>query len=388
MRVLRVHNFYQNPGGEDQSFASESALLESHGVTVIRYTLHNDAINQMGRLEVAGRTLWNPASYRDIRALIRREQPDLVHFDNTFPLVSPSAYYAARAEGRPVVQALRNHRLSCLNAYLLREGIECERCIGKLTPWPGVVHACYRNNRAASATVAAMLTIHRLIGTYHRIVDCYIAQSEFNRQKFISAGYPEQKVAVKPNFVARDYGIGDGSGGYALFVGRLSEEKGIHTLLQAWPQLSPRIPLMIIGDGPLNPLVAQLAERYPEQVIMRGWCPPESVIAAMQSARILVFPSLWNEGFGRVVAESYMAGTPVVASAMGSIAEIVQSGETGGLFRPGDPQDLVRQAQKIVTLSEEAYQQLRRNARAYYEKRFTPSANLAMLLRIYQGLLA
>ena len=204
MKILLCHNYYQQPGGEDQSFELEATLLESRGHEVIRYTLHNEAIGQMKSWELVRRTFWNAPVYRELRELIVRERPAVMHCTNTFPLLSPSAYYAARAEGVPVVQSLRNFRLMCPGSLFLRDGRVCEDCRGKRLAWPGVLHQCYRHSPAASAVVAAMLAWHRQWGTWTRAVDLYFALTRFSRRKFIEGGLPADKVLVKPNFVHPD----------------------------------------------------------------------------------------------------------------------------------------------------------------------------------------
>src|SRR5262249_37589860 len=231
MKVLLCHNYYQQPGGEDQSFAAEADLLEAHGHDVVRFTVHNDAIDQMSRWEVARKTVWNRQTYTQLRELIRREKPSIMHCTNTFPLISPAAYYAARAEGVRVVQALRNYRLLCPNGLFLRNGRICEDCLGKAVPWPGVLHRCYRHNRSASSVVAGMLGVHRWLKTWTRTVSRYFTLTEFARRKFIAGGLPGDRITVKPNFVHPDPGMGTGRGGYVVFAGRLSPEKGVETLL-------------------------------------------------------------------------------------------------------------------------------------------------------------
>src|SRR5215212_7679796 len=251
LKVVLVHGYYRQAGGEDQVFAAESELLEAQGHQVLRYTVHNERIERMSPLSLAGATVWHRSSYRDLRALVRREQPDLVHFHNTFPLISPAGYYAAKAEGRPVVQSLHNYRLLCPNALFFRDGHACEDCRGKLVPWPGVLHACYRRSRPASGAVAAMLTTHRALRTWTEQVDVYIATTEFAREKFVQGGLPAEQLLVKPNFLHPAPSPGQVRGDFALFVGRLSPEKGVGTLLETWKRSRVRVPLKIVGDGPL-----------------------------------------------------------------------------------------------------------------------------------------
>ena len=177
MRVLMVHNYYQQPGGEEQIFATESTLLESYGHEVLRYTLDNDEINEANALLLAKNTVWNAGVYKELRSLIRQEKPQIAHFHNIFPMISPSAYYAVKHEGIPVVQTLHNYRLLCPNALFFRQGRVCEDCLGKPFPLPGVVHGCYRGSRPASAVVAATVSFHRLLGTWNEVVDVFFKSS-------------------------------------------------------------------------------------------------------------------------------------------------------------------------------------------------------------------
>ena len=206
MKVLLVHNYYQIRGGEDESFEAEAALLESHGHSVVRYTRHNDDIRQMTKWSTAQNTLWNQESYLELRSIIRQHQPQLMHCTNLFPLISPAAYYAARKEGVPVVQSLRNYRLFCANSFLFRDGRCCDDCVRQPAAWFGAYHRCYRDSRSASTVVAAMQRVHRSSQRWFRIVDLYFTPSKFTRQKYIEAGFAPEQISVKPNFVSPDPG--------------------------------------------------------------------------------------------------------------------------------------------------------------------------------------
>ena len=212
MKVLFCHNFYQQPGGEDLCFAAEASLFEAHGHQVLRFTRHNNEIARMRSLEVAQRTLWNRETFHELRELIRRERPSVMHCTNTFPLISPAAYYAARAEDVPIVQSLHNYRLFCLNACFFRKDRVCEDCLGKGVLWPGVLHGCYRSSRAASAVVAVMLSLHRVMGTWTRMVDRYFALTEFSRRKFIEGGLPARQLVGEAEFYPSGSGSGHWSG--------------------------------------------------------------------------------------------------------------------------------------------------------------------------------
>jgi glycosyltransferase involved in cell wall biosynthesis len=381
MKVVVVHNFYQQAGGEDQVFADETALLESHGHQVIRHTVHNNSIKQTSAITVAGRTIWNRSAHAELFNLVQRERADVVHFHNTFPILSPAVYDAARSAGAAVVQTLHNYRLMCPAAIFYRDGHVCEDCQGKAVPWPAVLHKCYRGSLPASAVSATMLTVHRARGTYRHDVDAYIALTEFARGKFVAAGLPAEKIFIKPNFVSPDPGVGTGAGGYAVFVGRLSHSKGLTTLLDAWKKLSNPIKLKILGDGEMAQAVREASATDP-RIEWLGRRPLDEVYHRMGAAAALVFPSVWYEGLPKTIIESFAKGTPVIASRLGSMAELVTDDRTGKLFAPGDPADLASTVSKLFdsgpTLSE-----MRSAARSEYESKYTPGQNFQELLGIY-----
>ena len=383
MKILLAHNYYQQPGGEDRSFSEEVKLLESYGHEVVRYTLHNEQVETIPDLKLAQVTLWNQDAYRELRALIRREQPQVAHFNNTFPLISPAAYYAAKAEQIPVVQTLRNYRLSCVNGYFFRDGRVCEDCLGRAVPWPGVLHACYRSSRTASGVVALLLSMHRLARTWTTMVDVYVALTTFAREKFIQAGLPAEKIMLRPNFISQVPAVGDGAGNYALFVGRLSPEKGLNTLIKAWEQLNGELPLNVVGDGPLAPLVSEVANRVPG-IKWLGWKSTQEVYELIGGARVLVFPSELYEMHPRVTVEAFAKGTPVIAAKVGAAAEVVEHGRTGLHFRPGDADDLVRQVRWACTHSREMTR-MRQRVRAEFEARYTADQGYERLMSIYDA---
>lgn len=385
MRILFVHNYYQQPGGEDGVFADEAELLRAHGHGVLRYTQHNDAIRSMNRLALAGRTLWNRRTYRDVRVLLDRERPDLVHLHNTFPLVSPSVIHAARAAGVAVVQTVPNYRLVCPNAQLLRNGKPCEDCAGQTFPWPGLVHACYRGDRLASAAVAVMLSGHRILRTWSHLVDIFITPTVAS-QRLVAPAVAPAEVVVKPNFVEPDPRIGNGAGGYALFVGRLSPEKGIHTLLQALKPLDEDVTLNIAGTGPLEPAIRDATARDP-RIHWLGWQGREQVMALLRDAALLVFPSLWYEGMPRTILEAFATGTPVVASDLGGMSELVDHGRTGLRFAAGDPADLAAHIRWALQHPQQLAA-MRVQARREYEGKYTGAINYAMLMECYARALA
>lgn len=382
MKVLAIHNEYTVRGGEDESSESEQRLLQEMGHVVNTYKEHNNRVASIGTFNTAWRTIWSTEAYQTVTQKLEQLDYDVVHVQNFFPLISPSVYYAAKAKNIPVIQTLRNYRLLCPNALFFRDGQVCEDCLGKAIPYPGVRHRCYRGSTAATAVTATMLMVHRALRTWDNMVDVYIALTQFARQKFIEGGLPAEKIVVKPNFVFPDPGIGEGAGGYALYVGRLSTEKGLDTLIAAWEQLQQPIPLKIIGDGALAPEVEKAIERFPK-IEWLGRKPMAEVHTLMGEAMVLIFPSKWYETFGRVAVEAFAKGTPVIAANIGAIAELVQDGHTGFLFKPGDPQDLAAKIDFFLSNSVNVAT-MRQAARADFEARFTAQANYKMLLDIYE----
>jgi len=389
LKILLVHNSYQDPGGEDVVFQKEKSLLQAAGHEVLEYRRYNDEIkvySLVRRLSLIGRTVWAPDSHREFAALLSRNRPDVVHIHNTFPLISPSIYWACKKEQVPVVQTLHNYRLLCAQANFYREGKPCEDCAsGKF--WKGALHGCYRDSRIESAPVALMLSVHHARKTWTRMVDRYITPSAFTRSRFVNAGFPESLITVKPNFVDPDPGVRTGDGSFALFIGRVSREKGVHTLLKAWRQLPKMHTLRIVGDGPLRAkLESEASAEGLANVRFMGRLPHTEVIAAIKQSRFVIFPSELYETFGLGIAEAFACGVPVIAAKLGAMQEIVEHGHTGLLFRPGDAEDLV--ATLAHAWEEREYMRnLGQHARRQYETKYTAAENYRQLLAIYRQII-
>lgn len=382
MRILMCHNYYQQPGGEDQVFADERWLMRERGHEVMEYTRHNDDVEHMSSSGKVLATMWNRKTQHDLDKLLQSFQPDIVHCTNTFPLISPSVYAVARKYGARVVQSIHNYRLLCPASTLMRNGSVCEACLGKRFAWPAIQHACYRDNRQASAVVAVYQAMHRLRGTWHTDVDRFIALTPFSRDKLIQGGLPADRISVKANFVYPDPGFGKGGGGYVMFVGRLTEEKGIATLLSAWEADLTLPTLRIVGDGPLCERVRAASQRLPHVV----WCGRQTlnqIYEGLDSAEALIVPSLWYEVCPKTILEAFAKGTPVIASRLGGMQEMVADGHTGRLFHPGNAQDLIAAVHDVISISART-PQLRQNARAEYLKNYTADTNYESLLEIYQ----
>lgn len=386
MDIVVAHNFYQLRGGEDQCVEDEVKMLRSHGHNVTEYFVHNDSLKVMPPLTLAARTIWSSKAFNELAAIVRDRRPQVVHFHNTLPLISPCAYYAARRQGAAVVQTLHNYRLLCPNGLFFRQGAVCEDCQGKQLPWPSIARKCYRESRSATTVVAAMLSVHRAFGTWRRAVDMYITLSEFGRRKLIAGGLPAGKIAVKPNFLARGAQSGAGRGGYAIYVGRLSSEKGIDVLLDAWRALGGAVPLKIIGDGPLAERVEQAAKEG-LAIEWLGQVDIENVYDLIGNAEALVVSSRCYENFPRVIVEAFGKGTPVIAPDLGPMGEIIENGVTGLLFRSGDPSDLAEKIGRVMA-DDVARRHMRQAAYQTYAGRFTEAANHNFLMQIYEKAIA
>jgi glycosyltransferase involved in cell wall biosynthesis len=382
MKILMLHNRYLIPGGEDQSTAAEVALLRQHGCKVELLEENNERIKELGKTKTAVGTIWSAESYRRIYEKLQACKFDILHVQNFFPLWSPSVYYAAAKCDVPVVQTLRNYRLMCVNATFFRDNHVCEDCLGKTFAWPGIQHACYRGSRAGSAVVAGMDGFHRLLGTWRKKVDVFIALTQFARTKYIAGGLPEGKIVVKPNFVFPSPRVGRGDGKFALFVGRLSAEKGIATLLEAWRTAVDPLPLKIVGEGPYITEV-EAAVKGSSAISYLGRRSPQEVMELMQQAEFLVFPSQWYEGMPRTVIEAFAAGTPVVAANIGAAATMIVPGRPGFHFQPGNIGEL-RALVERFSLKLDDVRAMRSNARSDFEAKYTGDGNAKMLLEIYR----
>lgn len=375
MRVLIVHNVYQQRGGEDSVVDDEVELLLSRGHSVEFYGRNNDEVHNISRISLASQMLWSNRTVDDIADLIANFKPDVIHVHNTFPLISPSLYWAADKACVPIVQTLHNFRLFCPQAVFLREGKVCEDCLGHV-PWRGVVHGCYRESKAQSAVLASMVTLHRVIGTWRNKVTRYIALNEFCRQKFIMGGLPAERIVVKPNFV--DFtALPEISRQGFLFVGRLSAEKGVDVLVAAVRQLTS-IAVRVAGTGPEAVMLGNIAG-----LKALGALSSEAVRIEMSQSIALVLPSICYESFPRTLVEAFGCGLPVIASRIGALAELVEEGVTGLLFESGNADDLAAKL-KWAQQNPEHMRQMGRNARKKYEAEYTADQNYDQLIAIYR----
>ncbi len=392
--ILMLHNRYQYAGGEDSSTLAEVDVLSQFGHQVTLMEKHNDEIKEYSRLEKLNlffKTAWNPTEYFKARSRFQEIQPDLIHVQNFFPLFSPSIHAAATSLNIPTVQHLRNFRLGCLNGYLLRKENICEACVGK-NPWRGVVYRCYRNSVPASLAVWHLITYNRWRNTWEKDVDAFITPSQFSAQKLIEIGIPENRLYVKPNVTPDPLLEGTipqfPKQPTFLFIGRLSPEKGVMTLLKAWEKLGElQWQLKIVGDGQQRKELEQFAqEKTLTNVHSLGYQPKAQVIEHIKQATAIVLPSQWYETFGRVVIEAFACGRPVLVSNLGALAELVQDQETGFLITHNDVQSWVESLKWSGNHPLEM-EKMGKKARQIYQENYTPEINYQQMIKIYQTIL-
>lgn len=386
MKVLVVHNRYQQRGGEDAVVDAETRLLATNGVDVQRFDADNDAIQGIvPKIQVAASQFGIPTdALSEFRGVLSGFRPDVVHVHNWFPTLSPSIFNLCRRQHIPAVHTVHNYRLLCVNATMFRDGRVCEDCLGTTLRMPGVVHSCYRGSFAGSAVATAGMVAHWSMGTWRRSVDRFIALSQFARHKLIDGGLPADRVTVKPNFVDPDPGAGFGQGGYFLYAGRLTEEKGLRVLLDCWREGRDLPLLKIAGTGPLEEEVRQASATL-RNVEWMGNRSSDEVLQLMRDAYALLCPSQWYEGMPRVVIESFAVGTPVIASSIGCYPEMIVDGESGALFATGDSSALgVRLRDLLIRGSLTA---MRAHARRSFESSYTGETNFSLLLNVYRSVL-
>jgi glycosyltransferase involved in cell wall biosynthesis len=383
-RVLLVHNRYRQgaPAGEDNAFDQEVEMLRDAGLDVQTYLRSNDEVQESNAFAAAATAFGMTHSrrtVRDLKSIIERFRPDVAHFHNTFPLITASGYVACREAGVPVVQTLHNYRIVCAESTLYRDGATCNLC-SPSSHFNAIKHRCYRSS-IGSFFVARMLEKQWRSGVFITQVDRYIALTEFAARRFATAGIARERISVKPNFTRYVPEPGDGAGGYVLFAGKLLAQKGLGTLLKAWRRL-PHVPLRIVGTGPLDGDVRAQASQQGLNIEFLGMLPRRDTIELMRGAAFLVLPSEWYEGFPLVITEAYASGTPIIASRIGGLPELVRDGLTGKLFEPGDAAALADSVEALWHRSAELAP-MRRACRAMFDAELSERRNLEMLLGIY-----
>lgn len=385
MKILIAHNRYQQVGGEDSVVQSEFELLKKFKEDVYLYERTNHEINSYSlskKLGFVAEMNWSRKSYQEMKKVLKEFRPDVVHFHNIFFMISPSVFYACREENVPVVQSQHNFRLLCSNGLFFRDNRVCEECLPR-SLWHGIIHRCYKNSLVITMLAVWMLERNWKKGTWKDLVDCYITATEFSRQKYIAGGISPEKIRVKPHFLNASPKRREDLGNYALYVGRLSPEKGVRILLEAWRHIKD-IPLKIMGSGPShNALRSFTAEERMDNVEFLGYLTQDQYADYMKKAKFIVVPSICYENFPRIVVEAYAFGVPILASRLGTMADLVKNKETGLLFEAGNAQDL-REKAVWLARQENLLKTMGENAHKEFENKYTAEKNYAILTSIYQ----
>lgn len=386
MRILLVHNQYQHRGGEDTVLESELKLLQKYGETVDTLMFNNDQIKSpLEKIKYGLYSFYNPESSRLLERKIKEFRPDVIHVHNFFPIASPALFYAANKQDIPIVMTLHNYRLICPNAMFFRDDQVCEACISKSFALDGVLHGCYRNSRVQTLFLAGMTWFHRTAGTWPERVDKYILLTQFAKNKFLDSSLKlsDTKMVIKPNFV-EDRGFDPEKEEYCLFVGRLSKEKGIDTLLEAFKNSERKI--VIVGTGPFSDKVEEYAEKH-SNIEYAGFQSIDFIIAKLKKAKALIFTSIWYEGMPMTILEAFSAATPVICGDLGGPAEIVQDKKTGLVYSVGDSADLLKKVEWLYDHHGE-HRVMCTNARAEFEKKYSEQGNYHQLLSIYKDVIS
>jgi glycosyltransferase involved in cell wall biosynthesis len=391
MTILIIHNSHRSgsSSGDDVVFKKEAELLKKHGHRVVCFNISNDEFDDSGILKKIFLGLqipWSVVFYRQIKRILKKVKPDIVHIHNFFPLLSPSIYHAIKSEGIPLVQTLHDFRFLCPMAFFMKDGSICVEC-REFGPIRSIRYGCFKNSKIQTIPVVLMLKLHYRLNTFKEKIDAYICLTEFQRSIFVNAGFDENKFFVKPNFIDDTYKaeptIQDE---YVAFIGRIGEEKGLETLINAWKYLKD-VPLKLVGDGPdADKFKALIQKMKINNIDSIGYRPHDECMNILNSARFLVMPSVCYETFGLTIVEAFSHCKPVIASNLGAMADIVKNGETGLLFKPKDADDLAEKVRWLWNNHEEC-RKMGLNARSEYEAKYTPERNYEMLMDIYEEVL-
>lgn len=388
MKILAIHNFHRtgSASGDDQVFKSETALLESHGNKVVRYTVSNDDFDKLGKIKKIKATfamLWSFKHYHAIQELIKREKPDIVHVHTFFPLLSPSILYAAKRLNVPVIVTLHDTRFICPCATSLRDAKLCNDC-GDGHYFRMCKYGCFKGSKLQSFIIAIIFYYHRRRRTFYDQIDKYICLNDNQIRLLEDIGFAPQKIVKKYNFVPdtkveRASASTDIPKKYVVYYGRIGEEKGIRFLMNAWENLN--IPLVVMGSGPLEDEFNSWADRH-DNVYFLGYTQHDECLKIVKGSQFVVFPSIWYEGCSMVEIESESLGKALVATNLGFSVEAIQNGKNGFKFELGNKGDFVDKVQLLWNDPQKA-EMMGNYARSDYENKFLPDKNYKQISNIY-----
>ncbi len=394
MKILAIHNFHRkgSASGDDQVFKIETALLEQHRNTVVRYTASNDEFDSagvIGKIKSTFGMMWSFKNYNAVRNLIKKEKPDIVHIHTFFPLLSPSVLYAAKRCNVPVVATLHDTRFICPCSTSLRGTQLCNEC-GDGHYLRMCRYGCFKGSRMQSLIVACIFKYHRIRKSFYKQIDKYICLNNNQIKLLTDIGFESNKIVKKYNF-APDAEVNLNPvkaerlpDRYVVFYGRIGEEKGIRILMKIWDQL-PDIPLVVMGSGPLEEEFGAWADAQ-DNVLFLGYIQHEKCLSIVKSGEFVVFPSIWYEGCSMVEIETESLGKALVATDLGFSVEAIENGVNGYKVCLGDTDGFIKTIRELWDAPEKC-KLMGQNARADYEAKYLPEDNYKQLLGIYESLI-
>ena len=394
MKILVVHNFHRSgsASGDDQVFKSETALLESRGHEVIKYTVSNDEFDNsgaLGKILSAVGMLWSSKNYKAVKKVICETKPDLMHIHTFFPLLSPSVLYAAKKCGVKVVATLHDTRFVCPCATSLNGTTLCNKC-GDGRYLRMAKYGCFKGSRAQSLVVAFIFKFHRILKTFYKQIDKYICLNENQIRLLKEIGFDEKKIVKKYNFVPdaeanlKPEKVDFLPERYVTFYGRIGEEKGIRVLTKIWDKIDD-IPLVVMGGGPLEDEFKAWAEGK-ENVHYLGYTPHDKCLSIVKASEFVVFPSIWYEGCSMVEIEAQSLGKALVATDLGFSEEAIKNGYNGYKVPLNDVDGFVDKI-RALWQNENECTAMGKNAREDYLNKYQTEDNYNQLVRIYEDVL-
>jgi glycosyltransferase involved in cell wall biosynthesis len=382
VKILLIHTNYNQKGGEDTVFLQETMLLkETEEVEVLNFQNQPSLLGAIQFLL----SVWNIFVAKKIEKSILSFKPDVIHIHNWHFAIGPIVIRVAKKADIPVVLTVHNYRLLCPSATLLSNGKLFTDSVNASFPWRAIIKKVYRNSFFQTLWVALVIWIHKKIGTW-KMVNKYIVLTDFAKDLFIqsSFGIPENRFIVKPNFVAIPKNQVEQKEEYFLFVGRLSEDKGIKILLEAFTNCNHI--LHIVGDGPLKQMVENVSTQN-KNIKYIGKLDQAGVQNEMRKCTALIFPSIWYEGMPMTIIEAFSLGVSVIASNLGAMSAIIDDGYNGLHFKTGDVNSLKDKISYWTDLSEIEKNTYTKNVISTFETHYTDIKNKALLLKIYQNVI-
>lgn len=385
MRILIIHNYYQDRGGEDEVFEQESRIL-SQTYPVERFI----AKNRTGWKGWLQKVLlpWNFTESIRLKRAIRRFKPDIIHIHNLHYAIGPLIVRTIHRHGIPMVMTVHNYRLMCPSSILFHQNKLFLDSINANFPWLAIKKGVYNNSKLHTFWLALANTLHRRIGTW-QMVNKYLVLTPFAKNLICRSSFPvsAHKWMIKPNFIAERHEENQhplARGDHFLFIGRLEESKGIKVLLQTFSKTDLQV--RIAGSGPLQDEVRRHATQY-SNIKYLGPLVKTEIEHELATCTALIFPSIWYEGMPMTILESFASGTPVIASRLGAMESMITDNENGILFEPGNTDELLSILKKWHNNELDTKQKMRTHATKTYLQHYTQKENMQLLLEIYRSLI-